>query len=59
MTLQVDADEISKRKIEWKQPALKVTKGALFKYAKCVTNAAEGCVTDEAPKSPMGTWKEY
>ena len=59
MTLQVDADEISKRKKEWKQPALKVTKGALFKYAKCVTNAAEGCVTDEAPKSPMGTWKEY
>ena len=59
MTLQVGADEISKRKKEWKQPALKVTKGALFKYAKCVTNAAEGCVTDEAPKSPMGTWKEY
>ncbi|MBA3675527.1 MAG: dihydroxy-acid dehydratase, partial [Chitinophagaceae bacterium] len=46
MTLQVGADEISKRKKEWKQPALKVTKGALFKYAKCVTNAAEGCVTD-------------
>ncbi|MEJ7821650.1 MAG: dihydroxy-acid dehydratase, partial [Chitinophagaceae bacterium] len=43
MTLQVGADEISKRKKEWKQPALKVTKGALFKYAKCVTNAAEGC----------------
>ena len=55
MNLQVGADEISKRKKEWKQPALKVTKGALFKYAKCVTNAAEGCVTDEAPKSPMGT----
>ncbi len=46
MTLQVGADEISKRKKEWKQPALKATKGALFKYAKCVTNAAEGCVTD-------------
>ncbi len=46
MTLHVDDDEISKRKKEWKQPALKVTKGALFKYAKCVTNAAEGCVTD-------------
>jgi hypothetical protein len=27
---------------------LKATKGILFKYARQVTNAANGCVTDEA-----------
>ena len=51
MTLQIDDDEIQKRKKNWKRPALKATKGALFKYAKCVTNAAEGCVTDN-PSAP-------
>ena len=47
MTLQVSDEEIKKRKESWKQPALKATKGVLFKYAKCVKTAAEGCVTDE------------
>jgi dihydroxy-acid dehydratase len=46
MTLQINDDEIQERKKIWKQPALKATKGVLFKYARCVTNAAEGCVTD-------------
>jgi dihydroxy-acid dehydratase len=47
MTLKVDEKIIAERKAQWKQPALKATKGVLFKYAKCVTTAAEGCVTDE------------
>ena len=47
MTLHVDDDEIQERKRNWRQPALKASKGALFKYARCVTNAAEGCTTDE------------
>lgn len=47
ITLKVSAEEIAKRKEGWKQPALKATKGLLFKYAKSVKNAAEGCVTDE------------
>ena len=46
MTLLVSDEEIKKRKNNWKQPALKATKGVLFKYAKCVATAAEGCVTD-------------
>ncbi|HUS03875.1 MAG TPA: dihydroxy-acid dehydratase [Chitinophagaceae bacterium] len=46
MTLQINDEEIQKRKQSWKQPALKATKGVLFKYAKCVKTAAEGCVTD-------------
>ena len=44
----VSDEELAKRKKTWKQPALKATKGILFKYAKQVKNAASGCVTDEA-----------
>jgi dihydroxy-acid dehydratase len=40
-------EEMSARKAAWQQPALKVTKGLLYRYAKTVTSAAEGCVTDE------------
>ncbi|HLR38242.1 MAG TPA: dihydroxy-acid dehydratase, partial [Chitinophagaceae bacterium] len=47
ITLKVDEEEIAKRKATWKQPALKVEKGILFKYAKSVQNATKGCVTDE------------
>jgi dihydroxy-acid dehydratase len=47
ITLKVSPDELAKRKAAWKQPALKATKGLLYKYAKQVKNAAEGCVTDE------------
>ena len=46
ISLKISEEEISKRRKEWKQPALKATKGVLFKYAKSVTTAAEGCVTD-------------
>jgi dihydroxy-acid dehydratase len=48
ITLKVSAEIIAERKKNWKQPALKVTKGVLYKYAKCVKDASEGCVTDEA-----------
>ena len=47
MTLKVSAEEIAKRRANWVQPALKATKGILFKYAKYVKDASEGCVTDE------------
>jgi dihydroxy-acid dehydratase len=47
LNLKVDAEEIKARKALWVQPTLKATKGILFKYAKSVKNAAEGCVTDE------------
>ena len=47
MTLKVDETTIEARKQQWKQPELKVKKGLLFKYARQVKSAAEGCVTDE------------
>ena len=39
--------ELSERMSNWKQPALKVKKGSLYKYAKTVSSASQGCVTDE------------
>lgn len=48
MTLKVSAEEIAQRRAAWKQPALKATKGVLFKYAQHVKDASAGCVTDEA-----------
>lgn len=48
ITLQVADEVIATRCKNWKQPELKVTKGVLYKYAKFVKDASEGCVTDEA-----------
>lgn len=47
MNVKISDAELAQRKSEWKQPALKATKGLLYKYAKSVSTAAEGCVTDE------------
>jgi dihydroxy-acid dehydratase len=46
--LRVSDEIIAQRRANWKQPALKATKGLLFKYAQCVKDASQGCVTDEA-----------
>lgn len=48
INLKVDEKTITERRKNWKQPALKATKGILFKYARTVKPADEGCVTDEA-----------
>jgi dihydroxy-acid dehydratase len=47
ITLKVSDEEIRERKQKWKQPPLTVSKGLLFKYARTVKDASEGCVTDE------------
>jgi dihydroxy-acid dehydratase len=39
--------EISERKSQWTAPELKYKKGILYKYAKTVSSASEGCVTDK------------
>jgi len=46
LNLKVDEATIAARRAKWIQPALKVTKGVLYKYAKTVADASEGCVTD-------------
>ena len=47
INVEISDKEIAKRKANWKQPALKETRGVLYKYAKTVSSASQGCVTDE------------
>ena len=45
--LDVSEEELELRKAKWIAPPLKVTSGVLYKYAKTVSSASLGCVTDE------------
>lgn len=47
--LEVDLslEEIEQRRKGWKNPTISVQQGILRKYAKTVSSASEGCVTDE------------
>ncbi len=45
--LEVSEKELHKRRQQWKAPALKFNRGVLYKYAKTVSSASKGCVTDE------------
>ncbi|RLA25600.1 MAG: dihydroxy-acid dehydratase [Gammaproteobacteria bacterium] len=46
LTLHVDDAEIASRLQKWQQPAPKYTRGVLAKYAKLVSSASLGAVTD-------------
>ena len=47
LTLHLDDAEIAARLEKWQQPAAKYTRGVLAKYAKLVSSASEGAVTDK------------
>tara|TARA_Y100001954_G_scaffold147333_1_gene156772 strand:- start:780 stop:2462 length:1683 start_codon:yes stop_codon:yes gene_type:complete len=47
INLELNESELESRMKSWKAPELKVKKGSLYKYAKCVTSASYGCVTDK------------
>ena len=47
INLLVDEKSIAIRRSRYKAPPLPVTSGVLYKYAKQVKTAADGCVTDE------------
>ncbi|MBF7091718.1 dihydroxy-acid dehydratase [Flavobacterium sp. ALJ2] len=47
INLKISDEEFAARKASWIQPPLKATKGVLFKYAKSVSSASTGCVTDK------------
>ncbi|PNY37003.1 dihydroxy-acid dehydratase [Rhodopirellula baltica] len=47
LDVDVSAEELQSRRDAWKAPALKATRGTLYKYIKNVKTASEGCVTDE------------
>ena len=44
--VQLTNEELAQRKKQWKQPELKIKKGVLYKYAKQVSSASTGCLTD-------------
>jgi dihydroxy-acid dehydratase len=47
INLKISEEEYAKRRANWVQPALKATKGVLLKYARSVSSASTGCVTDK------------
>jgi dihydroxy-acid dehydratase len=49
LQVKISQKEIRERKKAFVVPALKVTSGVLLKYARLVSTASEGCVTDENP----------
>ncbi len=47
VTLDVDDAELEQRRARWRRPEPYATRGTLAKYAKLVTSASEGAVTDK------------
>ena len=47
ITLEVAEEELKERRKNWSPPKLKVERGVLYKYARTVSSASKGCVTDE------------
>ena len=45
--LKISDEEMAKRRANWIQPPLKVSQGVLLKYARAVSSASTGCVTDK------------
>ncbi|KAA3616993.1 MAG: dihydroxy-acid dehydratase [Calditrichaeota bacterium] len=47
LNVELTEEEIKNRKEKWIQPPLKAKRGILYKYARSVSSASTGCVTDE------------
>lgn len=45
--LHVSNEVLNKRRANWEAPALNVKRGSLYKYAKTVSSASTGCLTDK------------
>ena len=45
LSMDVSDEELAKRREKWVAPPLKVKSGTLFKYAKLVSDASNGCGT--------------
>ena len=46
LTLHVSEEELHQRKKNWQAPPMKYSRGVLFKYARNVSSASTGCLTD-------------
>jgi dihydroxy-acid dehydratase len=47
ISVNLTDEQITLRRKTWVQPELKVKRGSLYKYARTVSSASKGCVTDE------------
>lgn len=47
INIEITDEELAERRAKWVAPALKFKRGVLYKYAKTVSSASKGCVTDE------------
>ena len=47
LDVKLSNEELVRRKSKWVAPAIKITKGLLYKYTQTVSSASQGCVTDE------------
>ena len=47
ISMEVSEVELQNRRQNWKAPELKFERGVLYKYARTVSSASKGCVTDE------------
>ncbi|MBT6746917.1 MAG: dihydroxy-acid dehydratase, partial [Flavobacteriales bacterium] len=45
--VQLSVEELKQRKSNWQAPELKAKRGVLYKYARTVSSASQGCVTDK------------
>jgi dihydroxy-acid dehydratase len=46
LQLEIDDEELARRRAAWRPPAPRYTRGVLAKYARLVSSAAHGAVTD-------------
>ena len=46
LSMAVSDEALQQRRVGWRTPAPKFTKGVLYKYMKTVSSASQGCVTD-------------
>ncbi|MEY3600283.1 MAG: hypothetical protein RLZZ463_1060 [Bacteroidota bacterium] len=47
ISVALSDQELADRRARWVAPALKITKGSMYKYAKTVSSASKGCTTDQ------------
>jgi dihydroxy-acid dehydratase len=46
IAVDVEPEEMARRREAWRPPPYKATRGVLYKYIRTVRSASEGCVTD-------------
>ncbi|HQU72774.1 MAG: dihydroxy-acid dehydratase [Calditrichaeota bacterium] len=55
--VEIEETVLAERRRRWQCPPLKFNRGVLYRYARTVSSASHGCVTDAIPHLKMGTVK--